>query len=137
MDLKQISDIIFKLYLYADNAKKIHYTTQSNHAHELCDQVRDSIVDFTDSFAEQLFGYYGKPSYSDFSKLNKLNINETQDIGQLCGYVSDMVEYVRSLFEKETKLSNIVSIIDDFKGDLSKYIFLASFDKVSNYKLKK
>jgi DNA-binding ferritin-like protein len=134
MEITQIADIIFKLYLYADATKMIHYTTESNHAHELCDTVRDTINDFADELAEQSFGYYGKPSYTQLTKLNNLEINETDDLGELCGRASEIVDILRTEFSKNDKLSGIVSLIDDYKGSMQKNMFLCSFDKVSNYK---
>lgn len=134
MELTQISDIIFKLYLYADATKLIHYTTDSNHAHEMCDKIRNTIVDFADDLAEETFGYYGKPTYSQLTKLNNLEINETDDLGELCERASEIVDILRTEFNKIDKLSGVVSKIDDYKGAMQKNIFLCSFDKVSNYK---
>lgn len=124
-----------RLYMYADVTKMIHYTTDKNHAHELCDTVRDHILDFTDELAEQFFGYSGKPSFSDFSFNH--DINKTDNLGEICGIVSSMTDELRAKCEKTPKLSNIVSLIDDFKGNLSKDAFLATFDKVSNFKMER
>lgn len=132
MTVSEISDIVFKLYLYADATKKIHYTTEKNHCHQLCDDVRDTILDFVDELAEQSFGYYGKPSYSDLSNINDLEINETEDLGELCDRASEMVDLMRTEFNKNEKLSGIVSLIDDYKGKMQKNKFLCTFDKVSN-----
>lgn len=137
MEISQISDIIFKLYLYADATKMIHYTTDGNHAHEMCDKIRNTITDFADELAEQSFGYYGKPSYTQLTKLNKLEINETDDLGELCARASEIVDMLRTEFNKIDKLSGIVSLIDDYKGVMQKNMFLCSFDKVSNYKQNK
>ena len=63
---QEVCDIIMKLYMYADVTKMVHYSTDKNHAHELCDIIRDNILDFADELAEQFFGYSGKPSFSDF-----------------------------------------------------------------------
>ena len=134
MEISQISDIIFKLYLYADATKMIHYSTDSNHAHELCDKIRNTIVDFADELAEQSFGYYGKPSYSQLTKLNELDINETDDLGELCERATEIVDILKTEVSKIDKLSGLVSTIDDYKGAMQKNIFLCSFDKVSNYK---
>lgn len=136
MENYNIADIVFKLYLYADSTKMIHYTTDSNHAHELCDKVRDTIVDFADNLAEQAFGYYGKPDYSQLTKINELSIKETSDLGELCKNATEIVDMLKTEFSKVEKLSGLVSLIDDYKGEMSKNVFLCSFDKVSNYKLK-
>ena len=135
MDITQISDIIFKLYLYADATKMIHYSTDSNHAHEMCDKIRNTIVDFADELAEQTFGYYGKPSYTQLTKLNKLEINETDDLGELCARATEIVDILKTEYSKIEKLSGIVSTIDDYKASMLKNQFLCKFDKVSDYKL--
>ena len=67
MSFQETCDFIFKLYLYADNAKMIHYTIDSMHGHELADDVRDTIIEFADDLAEQYFGYYGKPRFGQLS----------------------------------------------------------------------
>ena len=135
MNFKTICDSIFKLYLYADNCKMIHYSTDSNHEHELADKVRDSIIDFTDNLAESTFGYYGKPKYNDLTV--EQSISMTNDLGKLCQNTVDIADAIRSDFNKNEKLSGIVSLIDDFKKEMSKNVFLATFDKVSNYQMKK
>ena len=126
-------DIIFKLYLYADTAKMIHYTINSMHGHELADDVRDTIIEFADDLAEQYFGYYGKPRFGQLSIKHDIKIEE--DINKLCQNCIDTVEIVRSECEKNAKLSGIVSLIDSFKEKMSKLVFLGTFDKVSNAKL--
>ena len=132
---QEACDIIMKLYMYADVTKMVHYTTEKNHAHELCDTIRDTILSFADDFAEQFFGYYGKPKFTDFSF--DQSIKETDDLGELCNTVSEMMDDFRGKCEKNPKLSNIVSLIDDFKGDMYKNMFLSTFDKVSNYKIRR
>lgn len=135
MSFQETCDIIFKMYLYADNAKMIHYTIESMHGHELADDVRDTIVDFADELAEQYFGYYGRPRFGQLSLKHDIKIEE--DINKLCQNCIDTVEIVRSECEKNNKLSGIVSLVDDFKEKMSKLVFLGTFDKVSNTKLGK
>lgn len=135
MDFKTICDSIFKLYLYADCCKMIHYSTASNHEHELSDNVREDLLSFADELAESTFGFYGKPKFSQMSL--KLDIQSTNDLGKLCQNTINLVEPIRTSFMKNEKLSGIVSLIDDFKQTMSKNVFLATFDKVSNYTLTK
>ena len=133
MKIDEICDVIFKLYLYADNTKMIHYYTDSNHEHELADQVRDTILSFADDLAEQTFGYFGKPSFSDMSLKQEIYIEK--DLNKVCQHCLDVVAPLRTAFNKNDKLSGIVSLIDDFKGTLGQMAFLGTFDKVSNSKL--
>lgn len=131
----KICDTIFILYLYADMCKMIHYTCGTNHEHELCDNVRDTIISFADDLAEQTFGYYGKPSFNDFTLDHKVNM--TDDLGKLCGFAVDCVAYIYKEYEKDDKMSDIISLIDDYKGKMKKLAFLATFNKVSRFKFEK
>lgn len=132
MELKGICEIVQKLYIYADETKKIHYTTPKNHTHELCDEVRDTILDFVDDFAEQMFGIFGKPSFNDFVSFSKITVDSSDDLYKICESCINLL----SLFYKENKnnekLSGIISLIDDFKGKLNKMQFLTTFDKITN-----
>ena len=134
MDLHLICDTVMKLYLYADNAKRIHYTIESSHGHKLCDEIRDEILKFVDDLAEQSFGYVGKPSWTDFKDLSKLDIYEVDDLAKLCGHVKDLVEALQKSFadSEDDDASGIISLMDDFKGSMDKMKFLTTFDKVSN-----
>lgn len=135
MSYQETCDIIFKLYLYADAAKMIHYTIDSMHGHELADDVRDCINEFADELAEQYFGYYGRPRFGQLSIDHEIKVDE--DINRLCQNCIDTVEVVRTECEKTQKLSGIVSLVDGFKEKMSKLVFLGTFDKVSSTKLKK
>ena len=105
------------------------------HGHELADEVRNTIMDFADELAEQFFGYYGKPRFEQLSIKHDIKIED--DLGKLCQNCIDTVEVVRTEANKNDKLSGIVSLIDGFKEDMSKLVFLGTFDKVSNVKLGK
>ena len=135
MSFQETCDIIFKMYLYADTAKMIHYTIESMHGHELADEVRDTIIEFADELAEQYFGYYGKPRFGQLSIKHDIKVDE--DINKLCQNGLDTVEVVRTECEKNPKLSGIVSLVDGFKEKMSKLVFLGTFDKISNVKLGK
>ena len=127
--MKNIYDAIFRLYLYADTCKIIHYTTDKNHGHELADEIRNNILEFVDELAEQFFGYNGKPSKSELTI--KLDVKEEDRLDAICQDVLNVVEPLRNEFNKNDKLSNLVSLIDDFKGSMNKCKFLATFDHLS------
>ena len=135
MNFQEVCDIIFKLYLYADTAKMIHYTTDSMHGHKLADEVRDTIIGFTDDLAEEFFGYYGKPRFGQLSIKHDIKVED--DLNKLCQNCLNEVEVIREEANKDSKFSGIVSLIDSFKEKMSQNVFLGTFDKVSNYKLGK
>lgn len=135
MTITNICDTIFRLFLYADNTKMIHYSIDSNHGHELADEIRDTILDFVDELAEETFGYYGKPSFHNMSL--QQNISVEDDLGKLCQRCIDVVAPMRREFNNNEKLAGIVSLIDDFTGKMGQMVFKGNFDKVTSYKLKK
>lgn len=135
MDYKDVCDIIFKMYLYADSAKMIHYSIETMHGHELADQVRDEIIDFADELAEQYFGYFGRPRFGQLSIKHDIRVDS--DLNKLCQNCLDVVEPLRASLSKNDRLSGIVSLIDGFKEKISKLAFLGTFDRVSNIKLKR
>ena len=130
--MRELISLVFRLYLYADLTKKIHYATEKSHIHKLCDEVRLSLTDFADNLAEQIFGFYGRPSKDLFPKLSSLDISDDLDLSGICMKTSEMVELLRQNVSSEPKLSGVVSLIDDFKGQMAKYMFLATFDNVAN-----
>ena len=127
--MKNIYNAIFRLYLYADTCKIIHYTTDKNHAHELADTIREEILKFVDNFAEQFFGYHGKPNKPELTI--KLDVKEEDSLSAICQDVMDIVEPIQKSFKNNDKLSGLVSLIDDFKGSMNKCKFLATFDHLS------
>ena len=135
MNKKDIADIVMKLFLYADMCKMIHYSTRKMHCHKLCDEVRDTIMDFADDLAEKAFGITGKPEFNDFSL--KMSVSTSNDIAVICKNVVKLVEELRQKIDGNDVYagSGIVSIIDDFKSDMAQKIYLATFDDVSNEKL--
>lgn len=135
MTISDICDVIFRLFLYADNTKMIHYSIDSNHGHELADEIRDNILEFVDELAEQTFGYYGKPAFHNMSLKQDITIED--DLGKLCQRCIDVVIPMRKEFNKNDKLAGIVSLIDDFTGTMGQMTFKGNFDKVTSYKLQK
>lgn len=132
LEFKYICDTIFRLYLYADVSKMIHYSTEKNHTHQLADDLREAIEEFVDELAEQLFGYYKKPKFSDFTSLSKLKVENIDNIPALCQTLMDLTSAIRSKVKNHEKMGNVVSLIDDFQGSLNKFKFLATFDKNAN-----
>lgn len=135
MNKKDIADIVMKLFLYADMCKMIHYSTRKMHCHKLCDEVRDTIMEFADDLAEKAFGITGKPEFNDFSL--KMSVSTSNDIAVICKNVVKLAEELRQKIDGNDVYagSGIVSIIDDFKSDMAQKIYLATFDDVSDEKL--
>lgn len=107
MNKKDIANIVMRLFLYADMCKMIHYTTRKIHCHKLCDEVRDTIMEFAD------------------------------DLAEICKNVVKLVEELRQDIDGSDVYagSGIVSIIDDFKSNMAQKVYLANFDNVSDARL--
>lgn len=132
MNTKDFCDSVVRLHLYSNMVKYIHLTTDIARLHTICDEIEGIIRTFVDSLCEQYFGYYGKPDFKDFKITS--NVYEEEDLVKLLNRIFDIVTYIKDEVSSIDKLSGIVSLIDDFTGDLNKYIYLCSFDKISNYK---
>lgn len=135
MNKKDIANIVMRLFLYADMCKMIHYTTRKMHCHKLCDEVRDTIMEFADDLAEKAFGITGKPNFNDFSL--RLSVKKSSDIAEICKNVVKLVEELRQDIDGSDVYagSGIVSIIDDFKSNMAQKVYLANFDNVSDARL--
>lgn len=133
MNIKNFCDSIMRMYLYADMIKAIHLSTDIHWEHEFCDQAQDKIRDYIDQLCEQVFGYYGKPKFSDF-KLN-IDIPSEDNLAKLFNRIMDIIAPLRTEFSKIDKLSGTISLIDDFKGTLTQFVYMCSFDKISNFKI--
>lgn len=135
MNIKNVAELVMKLYLYSDMCKMIHYSAKKMHEHTLCDEVRDTIMEFADDLAEKAFGIIGKPNFNDFSL--KLSVKKSSDIAEICKNVVKLVEELRQDIDGSDVYagSGIVSIIDDFKSDMAQKVYLANFDNVSDARL--
>lgn len=124
MNTKKLCKAVFMLYKYAIMTKRVHYSTDSNHEHELADSIMDSIIDFADEIAESGFGHYGKPSIGDMSV--KIKVDERDSLEDICKDVTDIATQLRDAFEDDNDVSvqSLVSIVDDFLGDIKKDMFL-------------
>lgn len=120
--MEKICNFITSLYLYADMTKFIHYSTNSNHKHELADDLRDKILEFSDDFAEQMFGILHKPRFSEFTL--DLSLKYSEKIGGICKILLKLVGEVQEELKDDDKFTSILSLIDDFKGELNKIVFL-------------
>lgn len=132
MSREDVCKTIFDLYAYADAFKMIHYSCEKNHTHQLSDDIRNTILTFTDELAEQCFGdFVGKPTYSEM-KLST-DIQTSDEIDKLIDNTVKAVEDLYNAVQKDSKMSGTVSLIDDFKGAMAKYTFLDTFDRMGNH----
>lgn len=132
MNIKNVAELVMKLYLYSDMCKMIHYSAKKMHEHTQSDDVLNIIRDYADRIAENCFGFIGKPTFNDFSL--EQPIKKANDLTQICQNVFDLLNNFEKKL-KNPKYSGIQSIIDEFKSSLSSIVYLNMFDKVSDKKL--
>lgn len=132
MDIKFFNASIMKMYLYADLFKAIHYSTEKHWGHELCDDSQDNIRKYIDELAEQVYGYYGKPKFSDFTLSHDIYYDDS--LSKIYNHIIDILTSIKKDIKDIDKLSGSISLIDDFIGYLNQANYLASFDKFSSYK---
>lgn len=131
MNNKILYESIVKMLLYADMVKLVHLTTERYSEHKLCDEVTDAIRSHCDELSEKSFGYFGGPKFKDFDI--KQTVFTTDDLGEILGHVKDLLVILR---DKYKDVPCLVSVIDDFNGKLNQLCYLASFDKITTYKMK-
>jgi len=131
MNNKVLYDSIVKILLYADMIKLVHLTTEKYSAHKLCDEATDAVRSYCDELSEKSFGYFGGPKFKDFNI--KQDVFVTDDLGEILGHINDLLVILRKKYED---VDCLVSTIDDFSGKLNQLVYLTSFDKISDYKMK-
>lgn len=115
-------DYLGTLEGFKSKFKELHWTADSMVQHKLCDEVLDTLDGFQDSFAEELFGIYGKPSIGEFVAKPKLN----QDIPSALNEIFIETTSIREVIESEGN-EGLLAITDEFIHSINKFIYLANF----------
>lgn len=117
-----ILEFVCSLHGYLIRLKEIHWSTENNATHKLCDEIMDDVADAEDRIAETSMGLDGK----------KIKI------GELTPYLPNSEELIPMLkeLEKETldlkkKLSKdneagITNVLDDILTFVGKYKYRAT-----------
>lgn len=116
---KEIIDYICGLHGYLIRLKEIHWSTDNNAEHLLCDEIMDDVRDAEDRFMESAMGLYG-------TKIR---------IGQLKPYLPDATALRQMLDEMKGETvairkrlakpeeSGLVTILDDILSFIGKYLY--------------
>lgn len=127
--MDKINEYILKFGLYIVSLKKIHYVTPSMEVHKKCDELSEDLNGFLDEMAEMLYGYAGKPSYSEFKPLHNIQIKEYETLGKTIESLSELVKEFKAELEKTAKVKQMADKCDDFIHALAKEKFLLTFMK--------
>lgn len=110
------------LYGYLIRTKEIHWSTDSNSTHKLCDEIYDGLDDFMDRFAEASQGVTGTHFKSE--SIKPVLPNSTELIPMLKELNEDVLSASERLSGKEER--GLVNIIDDIVEFSNKYAYRAT-----------
>ena len=121
---KEILEFICSLHGYLIRLKEIHWSTNSNSEHLLCDSIMDTIGGLEDELAETAMGLYGK----------KIQVGElkpylpnAEDLKPMLRELQSETLAVKKKLTSE-KESGLVNILDDIIAAAQKYQYRATQD---------
>jgi len=114
---KEYTEYVCALHGYLIRTKELHWNTQSNAEHILCDEIHSELEDCEDKFAEACMGYDGKKFR--IHDLLPMLPNSTELLPMLKELEEDTLK-VREKAEGY-KEYGVVNIIDDILTLANKY----------------
>lgn len=115
-------DFVCSLHGYLIRVKEIHWNTNSNAEHLLCDEVEDSIHDCEDRFMECCMGMSGE--HFPLGKLLPMLPNAKDMIGMLKELEKDVLDLKKKLTGPEN--GGLFNILDDMQEFCNKYKYRAT-----------
>lgn len=119
---KDVVDFICSLHGYLIRLKEIHWSTNSNGEHMLCDEISDEISECEDRFAECAMGMEG--SHFKIGDLKPMLPNATSLIPMLKELEKEVVDMESKLTSKRD--GGLVNILDDLLEICNKYKYRAT-----------
>lgn len=114
---------INKLQAYRTAIKNIHWSSNNMSEHKLFDDIGDTVSDVQDEVAEIAQGIYGKLK---FNELKPKRYNITSSKKMLQDLLSTTETFLQTL-NRNKSLVGIKSVIENFVGELNKYLYLLDF----------
>ena len=115
-------DFVCSLHGYLIRVKEIHWNTNSNAEHLLCDEVEDDIHDCEDRFMECCMGMSGE--HLPLGKLLPMLPNAKDMIGMLKELEKDVLDLKKKLTGPEN--GGLFNILDDMQEFCNKYKYRAT-----------
>jgi len=119
---KEQVDFICSLHGYLIRIKEIHWNTDSNSEHLLCDEVQDCIADCEDRFAECLMGMTGE--HFKIGDLKPMLPRATELKAMLNELEGEVVDYEEELTSK--KDGGLHNILDELLENVNKFKYRAT-----------
>lgn len=119
---KDILDYVCDLHGYLIRLKEIHWSTNNNAEHLLCDELMDDIRDSEDKFMESAMGLYD----------SKIKVGELKpylpNATELKSMLNEMKIETVAIRSKLTKPeeSGLVTVLDDILLFIGKYLYRAT-----------
>lgn len=114
---------INKLQAYRTAIKNIHWSSSNMSEHKLFDDIGNTVSDVQDEVAEIAQGVYGKLK---FNELKPKRYNITSSKKMLQDLLSTTETFLQTL-NRNKSLVGIKSVIENFVGELNKYLYLLDF----------
>lgn len=122
------ADLVAHLLTFQINLKLFHFQTPSYGRHKAADWLGGVFADQLDQLMEAAQGKYGRipPLETKLTLASKMD----EMIG---GYTNELLVYLDSVSQALSKSdpvanSDLITIIDQMKVDLNKFIYLISFE---------
>ena len=116
MDKKYV-DFICSMHGYMIRVKEIHWNTDNNAEHLLCDEIESSIHDCEDRLAECMMGTTGKKI--KVGDLKPMLPNNTDLKKMLQEFEGETIDFKKSM--DEYKEAGLVNICDDILECINKF----------------
>lgn len=116
---KDIIDYICDLHGYLIRLKEIHWSTDNNAEHLLCDDIMDDVRDNEDKFMESAMGLYR--SKIRIGELKPYLPNST-DLKSMLNEMKSETVSIRAKLTKPEE-SGLVTVLDDILSFIGKYLY--------------
>ena len=118
---KKDIEFICNLHGYLIRLKEIHWNTENNAEHLLCDEILDDLSDCQDRFTESVMGL--SDSHFKIGDLVPYLPNSEKLIPMLKELEKEILEFRKTFNENE---SGLVNILDDMLESCGKYKYRAT-----------
>lgn len=119
---KEFVDFVCALHGYLIRLKEIHWNTNENSTHLLCDEIESDIHDYEDRFMECCMGMEGK--HFEIGKLLPMLPNAKDLFGMLKEFEKDILDMKKKLDGDEN--GGLFNILDDMQECCNKYKYRAT-----------
>lgn len=119
---KNIINFICSLHGYLIRIKEIHWNTENNSVHLLCDEISDDLSDCEDRFTECAMGMSSE--HFKIGDLKPMLPHSTSLIPMLKELESEILEMEDSLTNK--KDAGLINILDEMIEKCNKYKYRAT-----------